>query len=1043
MFYARMSSTRIFIISYGYIHKPIMTSLDNIYNVYLRKKDDPEFITNEAQVRGSLISPFLRDILGWNVEDPDEVRYEYHVAGKRADIIACIDGISKFVVELKSLNHTIFSNADFYKQAIQYADGKGLQYAIVTNFKEFVILNSQFEPRNGNWLSLEIQRYSVEQLRESLGLLTYFSKQSWLERNRTKADSVLNNKFIENYQKLRPLDERLLDLFISWRSSCMSWIKNSKPRLMEKYGEGYVEEEVQRYLNRIIFITNCEDRKIEDVKLREYIRAYKSSLQIEGHAITKGIKKIFDYYFSRYNSDLFEKGLADEFEFDDGITYKILADIKSPENDLPYDFSIISPDILGITYENFIGHIIQGRKNLKEVIDVEKRKQEGIYYTPPWVVEQIVTRTVNEYIRGKPLKELYEIKILDPACGSGTFLTAAFKALLTQVEQLEDRELDYEERKKLFLSCIYGVDKDDRACDIAKLNISLLLAEKNKKLPSLSNNIKVGDSLIPRGIDGYTKSEDWSDRFQKIFSRKNGGFDIIIGNPPYLSPKDFDDSSKYIEVLKEEYGELKDMYYLFIRLIDKMLLRKGGVWGFIVPNTFFTLSSYRDLRDMLRRRYQSTIIDLSPNVFKSAYVFNAIIIATKSEATQHQIQVAYLSRESTSKLEFTNLAYAELEKYPKMPIFVPSCSYEAVDRDILETSGKIYSEFEKALSNAKNHKKENERIDKHLSSLKPGDITLLGLLCVGSQGLVTGNNSKYLGVRPQTQKERAVIWSRFVDLLAQKSRNISRVNFTVEIAQEYYKIAEELKLRKKNPTLFGKRFLYRIVEDDNIRAYTSLTEKERNDGVEDNERAWILYFRGNDDGDIWKVKNSEYILWSQQNVEELKRSKTTNSRWQGNEYFFKPGFGWVDYFGGRVKGFYVEPTVYSKNVVKFHSELLKDEYLLGLLNSAYITIYVKNYITNTRTLQVNDGKLIPIKIPTSEQNETIVGCVKTIMSLKTDLEKAEDKNERQRLMEQVARNEGLIDDLVFEIYGFDKQNDGALMREIRERVHLTPLDSVN
>lgn len=1018
-----------------------MTSLDDIYNVYLRKKDEQDFAANEAQIRGSLISPFLRDVLGWNIEDPDEVRYEYHVGGKRADIIACVDGISKFVVELKSLNHSVFDNGDFYKQAIQYADGKGLQYAIVCNFREFVILNSQFEPRNGNWLSLEIERYDIGQLRKNLGLLNYFSKQSWIERDRTAADSLLNSKFIVNYQKLKPLDERLLDLFMNWRSSCMSWIKKSKPRLIEKHGEDYVEEEVQRYLNRIIFITNCEDRKIEDVRLKEYIRAYKSSLQIEGHAVTKGIKKIFEYYLSRYDSDLFEKGLADEFEFDDGITYKILTDIKSPANDLPYDFSIISPDILGMTYENFIGHIIQGRKNLKEVADVEKKKQEGIYYTPPWVVEQIVSRTVNEYIKGKSLKELYEIKILDPACGSGAFLTAAFRSILNQAEQLEKRALDYEERKKLFLSCIYGVDKDDRACDIAKLNVSLLLAEGNKKLPTLSNNIKVGDSLIPNGIDGYSKSENWSERFPKVFSRKNGGFDIVIGNPPYLSPKDFDSSSKYTEILKEEYGQLKDMYYLFIRLIDKRLLRKGGFWGLIVPNTFFTLSTYLDLRDLLKKRYQSIIIDLSPNVFKNAYVFNAIIIAEKTETNQKQILVAYLSKESKRKLEFISLKYDDLKNYPKRPIFVPIGSYERIDKKILEISGSIYSKFDSALSNAKKKMKESEKIKDHLISRKPGDITLLGLLCVGSQGLVTGNNSKYLGLRPRSIEERDQVWKKFVELLSKHSRIVEKTEYSEEVASEYYKIAEEIKLRKKDPTLFGKRFLYRIVEDRNIKSYRSLTKLEMNEGIECENCAWVMYFRGNEEGDIWKVNNPEYIFWSRENVDELRKGEKTNSRWQGSDYFFKPGFGWVDYFGAKLKGFYVEPTVYSKNVVKFHSELLEDEFLLGVLNSAYISFYVRNYITNTRTLQINDGKLIPIIIPTKEQAERITNYVKKILNLKSELELSEDGNMRQRLMGQISRNEEMIDDLVFDLYGFNKKLDAALIQEIKERVNSALLDS--
>src|SRR4029077_8833162 len=113
-----------------------------------------------------------------------------------------------------------------------------------------------------------------------------------------------------------------------------------------------------------------------------------------------------------------------------------------------------------------------------------------------------------------------------------------------------------------------------------------------------------------------------------------------------------------------------------------------------------------------------------------------------------------------------------------------------------------------------------------------------------------------------------------------------------------YERAEELKAKAKAPTLLGKKFLYKTVAPETIRDYATLTPTERTEGVRVWSRPWILYFRGNEDGEVWRVQSSEYICWTKEFVKELREGLVTNSRWQGEGYFFKPGFGWVDYFDG-------------------------------------------------------------------------------------------------------------------------------------------------
>jgi predicted type IV restriction endonuclease len=121
------------------------SAFEREYKTYLTHKDDKDFAGNETQVRTSLVAPFFRDALGWNIEDPDEIKYENHIATKRADIITYVDGLSQFVVEVKSLTRDVFDNPEFYKQAIQYADHLERKYAILTNFHEFVILRTDLE----------------------------------------------------------------------------------------------------------------------------------------------------------------------------------------------------------------------------------------------------------------------------------------------------------------------------------------------------------------------------------------------------------------------------------------------------------------------------------------------------------------------------------------------------------------------------------------------------------------------------------------------------------------------------------------------------------------------------------------------------------------------------------------------------------------------------------------------------------------------------------------------------------------------------------
>jgi len=619
--------------------------------------EDRSFVKNEKAVAQSLIIPFFRDVLGWNTEDPDECRCEVFIAGKRADYVTYIDGISQFIIEAKAISISLKGNEAFYQQAIQYAESKGKRYAILTNFAEFVILRCDVQPKNQNWETLEVGYIKAIDLNTSIGELEYFKRCYWPEKSSSKI-SELDSRL--NLDKKASIDSRLLENFIRWRQNCLTWLKNNRPDLLTKYDVSFIEEEVQRFLDRIIFVSYSEDKELEDKTLQEYLYNYSNSIKLKGQFFTKSISKLFSIYRERYNSDLFEEGLCDKFDFHDDVIAGILTDIKSPANYLPFDFSLIPSDILGKTYENFIGHLLKPKgKALKEEKSKSKRKSGGIYYTPKHIVDFIVFQTLNDQLKGKSFKDLLKLKILDPACGSGTFLITAFGLLVHHAKiALKKESLDTTELKLIFQNCIFGVDKDDRACDIAKLNFSLLLARKGSKLPRFDSNIVCYDSLIFDKEIAGRKAMIWKNVFKHDFN-------FIIGNPPYGDYFTKVEKEYVLSKYKETFSGHVDIFIPFFE-ISRDLLSKNGRLGYIVPHVFLDYSQFKGLRTFLLKYFSIRTLVKTYDVFQDPIVDNAIIVYDRKVRTPSQFKGADLadnSKISSAILEDIDYSCLSADKF--------------------------------------------------------------------------------------------------------------------------------------------------------------------------------------------------------------------------------------------------------------------------------------------------------------------------------------------------------------------------------------------
>ena len=342
-----------------------------------------------------------------------------------------------------------------------------------------------------------------------------------------------------------------------------------------------------------------------------------------------------------------------------------------------YDFSLISADILGNIYEQYLGRILKKvGKTSKLEASKAKRKSEGIYYTPTYIVDYIVKNTVGAYIKTHKEKDIENVKILDPACGSGSFLLKAYDTLENYWKEkgkLKETKLEdsgsYSKKVEIVTKNIFGVDLDEKAVEITQLNLLLKIAEKRKRLPTLQKNIKNGNSLIDDPKIADDKAFKWEDEFSDIM--KKGGFNIVVGNPPYVSVKALPQNEKTFFVTNYEIAKGQfDLYGLFIEKAIK-LMREGGLFGFITSNTFLSNKDFKSLRELILNSMKiKRIIDLRETVFTQANLDVSIILLEKCSIKN--------KRDSNNILIIDNPLDFELGKSNIIPqsVFIKQENYE-------------------------------------------------------------------------------------------------------------------------------------------------------------------------------------------------------------------------------------------------------------------------------------------------------------------------------------------------------------------------------
>lgn len=515
-------------------------------------------------------------------------------------------------------------------------------------------------------------------------------------------------------------------------------------------------KKTQKLLDRFLFIFFAEDRLlVPPNSISQIIKKWDDDVAF-GDA--RPLYSTFKSYFRVLNTGRPKRGERDEIFAYNGGLFKPdeVLDNLSIDDELlakhtlrlsEYDFETdVDVNILGHIFEHSLGEIENVQAEIKgEKVDSQKtkRKKDGIFYTPKYITKYIVENTVGklciekrdelgiideEYAKGRRNRRkdivraldkklddyrdwLLTLTILDPACGSGAFLNQALEFLITEHRKIDELRGQLLGGAILFSDIttdileknIYGVDLNEESVEIAKLSLWLRTAQKGRKLNTLSNNIKCGNSLIDDPEIAGEKAFNWQNEFPEIFAK--GGFDVVIGNPPYVNVELMPNIEKdYYRLTYETFYKRSDLFSLFLDLASEGLTQKGRI-SFIIPSIVLTNLSYKRLRDrLLSNNWLEEVCYTGGKVFSDATVDTVIITINKKRSEDIRLCDA---------IDFSNI---------KMQV-VALDYFEAYQNTISIGSSESNSIFDK-LFDAKYTK-----VEEHFNVF---------------QGIVTGNNESYI-----------------------------------------------------------------------------------------------------------------------------------------------------------------------------------------------------------------------------------------------------------------------------------------------------------
>ena len=608
---------------------------------------------NEQNCRDEFISPLL-ECFGWDVHNKKGVPPQYREvvvekfsnAGERPDYTLTLSGVARFFAEAKKPAVDITSDPAPALQARRYGWNAGHRLSVLTNFENLMIYDTSVRPEETDSAKTALYRlyHYTEYLEKYPEISSLISRESVYSG---AFDRLVEESFPAEERYSEKIDRVFLRQLNEWRLE----IGRSLYGVSEKYRDMEVlNDVVQEFLNQIIFLRICEDRNLPLYqKLKDTAGSRKE--------LKAALTKVFREMDARYNSKLFA-GENIIFDLDNEIIYRMILSLYYPQT--PYLFQMIDPGILGKIYESFLAESLTVQNGEPVLAAREEYKYRSVVSTPVEIVKYMVKNTLEPFCRGKSPAEIKTLRIADIACGSGVFLEEAYQFLadccvqwytehdpahLVEISSGR-KKLPLSEKKEILTHCIYGVDIDIHAVEVSRFSLLIKLLEDETQasaaeavpvLPDLSSNIRCGNSLISPADLGLFRDDFELLRRIKPFEWEDfggAGFDVILGNPPYVKTEDIHtlESGYEFEIYKEKYQSAYkqfDKYFLFIEKAAA-LLKSGGRLCYIVPNKFFKIGAGQELRRMLAGHMIQLDDFGDMQLFPDKTIYSSILTAGKS-----------------------------------------------------------------------------------------------------------------------------------------------------------------------------------------------------------------------------------------------------------------------------------------------------------------------------------------------------------------------------------------------------------------------------
>lgn len=1019
---------------------------------------------DEASLRQEFLNPLFR-ALGWDMENragliPQhrevEIESRTEIAGrqKRADYLFRTDRQDRFICEAKKPAEEMIARYAF--QAKRYAWNKGLVLAVLSDFEEMLIYVVGSKPhldesKVGLWKTWHFNEYPLiaQEMWDMLARSSVAggSIEKLIEQLPRKPVSKgkARQQWLFKPDRTRGLDVDFLNFLDEARRELASDLLRHNDRTDILEGTR-LNEATQLILDRLLFLRICEDRDIDtgrplalmlkswrdssdnpvprrvrqpELLIREDRKEYAAkpapiqSLWREVVSHFRALDRRPPSHIPFFNGNLFKPHFSEELDISNEWIAGFLDDVGDEES--PYLFNIIPVEILGTIYERFLGKVVrpQGRGvTIEEKPEV--RKAGGVYYTPRYIVDYIVEQTVGKLLEGRKLEDTLKLNVLDPACGSGSFLIRAYERICEHWQEsmmkdpkkrnrkycwtdteTGDVHLTTNIKRQILTANIFGVDIDSGAVEVTQLSLYLKMLEGENRttiarerelfgseealLPPLENNIKCGNSLIASDFSLVpddlvrVKAFDWDVQFSTIM--KSGGFDAVVGNPPYIRIQTMKESDpETVEYLNSNYAAAaKGNYDIYVVFVERALslVNPRGRLGYILPHKFFNAQYGEALRKHLANgKHVNEIVHFGDQqVFDGAITYTCLLFLNNQPSSNFNfIKV----RDLREWQEGRCLTKADL---PSSKLNQPEWTFSASPNA---------SVLERICANNKKLADVSDRI---------------------FQGLVTGADPVFI----LEKRGKNIFYSEALDRevhlelellhpLCKGAINVRRYEFdniTKSILFPYHLENEKAML---------------IPPDEFRRKYPKCWHY-----LEENRKALEGRERGKWRHDKW------YAFGRSQNLSEMEQkkiltpsiAKNASFTYDFDDYYYFIGSG-----GGGGGGYGI--TMKPETKEKYH-------YILGLLNSRLLDTILRSvsspfangyYAYNRQYIEQLPIRTIDFsKHSDRARHDKLVALVDKMLVLTPKLRAAKSDAERATLQNAVTATDRQIDALVYELYG--------------------------